>query len=126
MFDHPWLCLFLPTTAQAGSVIRYHPSTLPPCQVPSQAANVAPHQPRTTAVCLSCFLVSMKHCHLQFDSASTFQIANLRFFVLKHKVSSTQTIRVLDLFFHFVKMSCRQTSKPKTPTQAENYLGPTI
>ena len=65
MFDHPWLCLFLLTPAQAGSVIRYHPSTLPPCQVPSakyqvpsQAASMAPHQPRTTAVCLSCFLVS--------------------------------------------------------------------
>ena len=126
------MALLVPTYYSPGwqchQISPFHSSTLPSakCQVPSQAASMAPHQPRTTAVCLSCFLVSMKYCHLQFDSASTFQIANLRFFVLKHKVSSTQTIRVLDLFFHFVKMSCRQTSKPKTPTQAENYLGPTI
>ena len=132
------MALLVPTYYSPGwqchQISPFHSSTLPSakCQVKLPIWHHT-SQGQLLSVCLASWcLRNIVIYSLTVQAPSKLQIWDFSFLSTKslpHKNLEMPFYRHLEFwifFFHFVKMWCRQTSKPKTPTQAENYLGPTI
>ena len=135
------MTLLVPTYSSPGwqchQISPFHSSTLPSakCQVPSAKCQVKlpvwhhTSQGQLLSVCLASWcLWNMVIYSFIVQAPSKLQIWDFMFLCAKslpHKnlEMPLQTSRVLDLFFHSVKMWCRQTSKPKTPSPTPKLQG---